>query len=61
MQTLSRDEAAILTGQEDKARGDFTGLTWSAHGYTVELVLGFLVHGGHDKGGPYCLLMEGSV
>lgn len=45
MQTLARDETAILAGEEDEASRDLAGLTRSTHRRAAELILCVFVHG----------------
>jgi hypothetical protein len=55
MQTLSRNETAILAGKEDEARRDLARLARSSHG-RGELILGFFIHGCGDEGCPHCVV-----
>lgn len=51
MQALSRDEAAVLAGEEDEARCHFAWLTGTAHGRSKRFLRVF-VHGRRNKWCP---------
>jgi hypothetical protein len=54
MQTLARDEAAVLTGEEDEASSDLTGLTRTAHWSLMEFRLSVLGHSCGNERRPDC-------
>lgn len=52
MQTLARNQATILAGQEDKASSNLRWLPRSTHRRAAELVLSVFLHGRRDKWCP---------